>query len=195
VTIECDGTVVESFVVNTNGRKVVQHAFPQQLGRVFRIYPTDDNPGRLYSVWWVFDQEPLALARWETQEITLGIDDWSYVTHAQLALKSVSTVQLTVTAYNQQGVATSTLYEIPTTIGVKQKVFVPFEAVKGILHKFILTSTEPFWLYREETIMYVRQWGTDKTATVHPFGNDDLDVTRGMTKAELSAARSGGGSA
>jgi hypothetical protein len=192
VTVEVDGVVVETLSVNANGRKVVQLAFPQHLGRVFRIYPTDGNPGRLYSLWWVFDQEPLALDRWETQEITHGMPAWHYPLYGHIAVKSVSDVMLQVTAYNQTGQATTRTYTLPSTEGAKQKLFVPFQPTKGVLYKYVLTSPDAFWLYREETTIAVRQWGTDATAMVHIFGNDAIDSTRGMTKSELAAARSGG---
>lgn len=192
VTVECDGVVVETLTINTNGRKVVQKAFPQHLGRVFRVYPTDNNPGRLYSLWWVFDSEPLALDRWETQEIDHSVPAWHYPIYGHITLKSTATVTLTLTGYNQSGVATIKTYTISSTGGVKQKVFVPFQAMKGILFKYVLTSADPFWLYREETAVAVRIWGTDATMNAKPFGNDDLDPTRVMTRAESAAARSGG---
>jgi hypothetical protein len=192
VTVECDGVVVETLTINSNGRKVVQKAFPQHLGRVFRIYPTDGNPGRLYSLWWVFDQEPLALDRWETQQITHGFNAWHYPILAHVTLKSTAIVQLSVTAYNQEGQSTERIYEIPSTDGEKIKTFVPFKPTKGVLYKYLLTSPDPFWLYREETVVKVREWGSDGTMDAHIFGNDDLDSTRGMAKSELAAARSGG---
>lgn len=192
VTVECDGVVVETLTINANGRKVVQKSFPQHLGRVFRVYPTDDYPSRLYSVQFVFDGEPFKLDRWETQETTLGIDGWSYCTYGHITVKSTAAVNLSITTYNQLGVATTKDYELESTGDTKVKLFVPFEAMKGILHKFILTSDEPFFLYQEETTVYVRQWGTDATATVHPFGDADLDPTRNMVNAQLAAARPGG---
>jgi hypothetical protein len=195
VTVECDGVVVETLTINSDGRKVVQKAFPQHLGRVFRVYPTDSNPGRLYSLWWVFDQEPLALDRWETQEIDHGAKGWHYPIYAHIALKSVADVTLTVTAYNQSGVGVAKTYTIASTAGAKQKVFVPFEASKGILYKYLFTSTDPFWLYREESEVAIRLWGGDETAVAKPFGNDGIDSTRTMTKASLAATRQGGGTA
>ena len=193
VTVECDGVIVETLTINTNGRRVVQKAFPQHLGRVFRIYPTDNFPSRLYTLWWVFDQEPLALNRWETQEITHNAPGWHYPIYAHVTLKSTSDVTLTMTGYNQVGTAIVKTYTIPATGGVKVKRFVPFEALKGILFKYVLTATDPFWLYREETNVMVRIWGTAETADIKVFGNDDLDPTRVMTRAESAAARSGGG--
>lgn len=192
VTVECDGVVVETLTVNASGRKVVQKAFPQHLGRVFRVYPTDGNAGRLYSLWWVFDQEPLALDRWETQEITHGVSGWHFPIFAHLCLKSTAKVTLSVTAYNQSGDATTVEYEIDSTEGDKRKIFIGFQPTKGIMYKYVLTSVQPFWLYREETVVRVRDWNTNKSGDVHVFGNDDLDQTREMAKAELAAARSGG---
>jgi hypothetical protein len=194
VTVECDGVVVETLTINTSGRKVVQKAFPQHLGRVFRVYPVDDFPSRLYSLWWVFDQEPLALDRWETQEIDHHASGWHYPIYGHITVKSVSDVTLALTAYNQAGLATTIEYVLPTTNGAKVKLFVPFQAMKGILFKYLFTSDEPFWLYREETNVAVRVWGADTTLDAKPFGNDDLDSTRVMTKSSLAAARSGGGS-
>lgn len=192
VTVECDGVVVETLTVNANGRKVVQQSFPQHLGRVFRVYPTDSNPGRLYSLQWVFDSEPLALARWETQQITHGFNSWHYPIWSNITVKSTADVTLEVSAYTQDGSAQIRQYTLDNTFNEKIKLFVPFEATKGIMYKYLLTSEEPFWLYREETVVYVREWGTDATATTHMFGNDDLDQTRGMSNAELAAARPGG---
>lgn len=192
VTVECDGVVVETLTINADGRKVVQKSFPQHLGRVFRVYPTDAFPSRLYSLQFQFDGEPLALDRWETQESTLGVDGWSYATYGQITVKSNDAVTLTITAYNQSGVATVKTYTIPGTSGLKIKNFVPFEAVKGILHKFTLTADSPFWLYQSETTLYIRAWGSDTTAVIHPFGDSDVDPTRNMVSSQLAAARPGG---
>ncbi len=192
VTVEIDGSVVGTHTVNTSGRKVVQIAFAQQLGRVFRLYPTDSNPGRLYSINWVFDQEPLKLDRWETQEQTHTMSGWHYPIYGHITLKSTADVTLTVTAYNQSGVSTAKSYTITSTSGAKIKKFVPFEATKGIMYKYVLTSAAAFWLYREETSVLVREWGTDKTLEAKPFGNDDNDPTRGMSRSELAAGRGGG---
>lgn len=193
VTVEVDGVVVETLLVNTLGRKVVQKAFPQHLGRVFRVYPTDNNPSRLYSLNWVFDTEPLALDRWETQELDHGIAGWFYPIFGHICVKSMSDVTLTIDYYNQTGGLTTKIYILPNTNNLKQKLFVPFQAVKCILAKYTLTSADPFWLYKVETDVSIRIWGGDQTIIAHIFGDDDLDATRPMTNASLAAARPGGG--
>lgn len=192
VTVECDGVVVETLTINADDRKVVQKSFPQHLGRVFRVYPTDSNPGRLYSLQFIFDGEPFELTRWETQEITHGINGWSYATHAHVTYKSTATVTFSITAYNQSGTATTKTYTLASTSGQKVKAFLPLQAMKGILHKYLLTSANAFTLYQEETIVYVREWGNEQTHLLHPFGNSDIDPTRNMVNAALAAARPGG---
>jgi hypothetical protein len=195
VQVEVDGTVVQTLTVNTTGRKVVQLALADQhLGRVWRLFPVDANPGRLYSAEPLFDEEPFALDRWETQETNHGLPGWFYPLYGHLTLKSTAPVTLTTTVqHNQVGGTTTHTYAIPATGGQKQRRFLNgFQAVKGVLIKYVLTSPAPFWLYRDETTITVQPWGAARAITVQPFGNDDLDPARPMTHAVLAAQASGG---
>lgn len=197
INVEADGVVVDTLTINTNGRQVVQPTLSvQKLGRVWRMFPVDSNPGRLYSSQPVFDEEPLQLARWETQESNHGLPGWFYLTHGHITLKSTQDVVLTVVMHhNQTGGRTTKLYTIPATGGLKQRCHLPFEAGKGVLVKYLLTSTVPFFLYQEETNLWVHPWGAADPILVRPFGNADITVpTRSMIHAEVAASRSGGGS-
>src|SRR5262245_22541540 len=195
VSVEVDGTAVETLTVNTSGRKVVQLALSQQyLGRVWRIFPTDANPGRLYSAEPIFDEEPFALTRWETQETNHNLPGWFYPLYGHLTLKSTAPVTLTtIVQHNQVGGTTTRTYTVPSTSGQKQRRFLNgFVAGKGVLIKYLLTSPEPFWLYRDETTLVIQPWGAYEAITVHPFGNHDQDPSRPMTHALLAAQSSGG---
>jgi hypothetical protein len=188
VQIEVDGATVETLTVNANGRRVVQLALTvQQLGRVWRMFPVDGNPARLYTAQPIFDEEPFQLDRWETQETTHGIPGWFAPLYGHLVLKSTLPVTLTLIVQR-----TTTSYVIPATGGVKSSHFQSFEAGKGVLIRYVLTSLAPFWLYREETVVVVQPWGAPSPITVHPFGSDDQDPTRPMVQAQLAAERSGG---
>jgi IPT/TIG domain len=196
VQVEVDGTVVETLTVTTSGRRVVQLALTDQhLGRVWRMFPVDANPGRLYSAEPIFDEEPFQLSRWETQETNHGLPGWFYPLYAHITLKSTADVTLrTILHHNQTGGTTVNDYVIPTTTGVKHRRFLPgFKAGKGVLIKYILTSAQPFFLYRDETTVVVQPWGGYDAVTVQPFGNDDQDPSRPMTHAMLAAQASGGG--
>lgn len=196
VRVEADGELVETLTVNADGRKVVQIALTEQaLGRVWRMYPADGNPGRLYSSQPVFDEEPFCLDRWETQETNFNLPGWFYLLPSHFVLKSTAPVFLEVRMQvNQTGRIESRSYEIPSTGGEKQRPFVSFQAIKGVLVKFILTSAEAFWLYREETIVNVMPWGGPNPVATHPFGNEGADTpTRSMINVVAAAGRSGGG--
>jgi hypothetical protein len=195
VQVEVDGTTVQTLTVTTNGRRVVQIALSQQhLGRVWRMFPIDGNPGRLYSAEPIFDEEPFCFDRWETQETNHGLPGWFYPLYAHITLKSSADVTLTtVMQHNQVGGTTTRTYVIPATGGQKQRRFLNgFYAGKGVLIKYTLTSADPFWLYRDETTVVIQPWGAFDAITVQPFGNDDLDPARPMTHAILAAQSSGG---
>jgi len=181
VTVEVDGAVVETLAVTQNGRGVSQFSFAPHRGRVFRLLPTDANAGRFYQLSWIFDEEPLGLTRWETQEIDHGLTRWQTLVSADICLRSSSEVRLTVTGYSQIGVATSHTYTLGSTFGTKQTRFVPFDAVKGFLWKYLFVSDESFWLYREESRVMVQPWGGESLLAVRPFGTDDRDATRRTT--------------
>lgn len=196
VNVEADGVVVETLTVNTTGRKVVQIALTEQaLGRVWRMYPADGNPGRLYSMQPVFDEEPFCLDRWESQETNFGLPGWFYLLPSHFVLKATKPVFLEVRMQvNQTGRLQTETYEIPDTNGEKIRPFVSFRAIKGVLVRFILTSAEPFYLYREETVVNVMPWAGAAPIATHPFGNEGADTpTRSMINLVAAAGRSGGG--
>lgn len=195
--IEADGAIAGTVQVTHNARTVQQVAFPQILGRVFRIYPTDANPSRLYEMQPIYDLEPLALTRWETQETDHLIHGWQSALWGNFTLKTpdnANNVTLTVTIYNNNGVqqGAPVAYTLLATNGLKTKRWLPFQANKGVLYKYVFTCAVPFWLYREESEMMVKPWGADEALLKRPWGNDDLDPSRGMGKAALAAAHSGG---
>jgi hypothetical protein len=195
VQVEVDGRIVETLTVNTTGRRVVQLALTEQaLGRVWRLFPVDANPGRLYSAEPIFDEEPFCFDRWETQETNHGLPGWFYPLYGHITVKSSADVTLTTyVQYNQVGDTATHTYLIPATGGQKQRRFLNgFRAVKGVLIKYVLTSDEPFWLYRDETTIVIQPWGAARAITVQPFGNDGLDPSRPMTHAILAAQASGG---
>ena len=198
INIEVDGVVQGSIVANHLGRTTNQYSFPQILGRVFRLLPTDTTlPSRLYELQWIFDSEPLALSRWETQETDHLLHGWQSVLWANFTLKTlnaVDNVTLTVTIYGNSGVAqgAAQVYTLPATNGLKQKLYVPFRANKGALYKYVFTCASAFWLYREESEMMIKPWGGDEPLLKRPWGNDDLSAAREMGKASLAAAHQGG---
>jgi hypothetical protein len=201
VNVEADGQVVAVFSVATAGRRVVQFSFPQQMGRVMRLHPapvTGGVPWMLYKFDWIFDEEPLQLQRWETQEVNHGIPGWHYPLWAWISMRCAADVTLTLQPYKEAGspinTSTALVYVIPATGDVKRTSYVPFDASKGMLFKYIFTSPLPFHLHREESSVIVQPWGGSEALETRPFGNDDLsEYSRSMRSARLTAAKGGGG--
>lgn len=197
LAIEADGVVATTIIVAHQGRTVNQVAFPQILGRVFRIYPTDTNPSRLYDLQPIYDLEPLALTRWETQETDHQLHGWQALLWGNFTIKTldaITGVTLTLSVYNNAGVlqGAAQVYTLAPTNLLKIKRWVSFQANKGALYKYVFTSANAFWLYREESEVFVKPWGEETPLIKRPWGNDDLDPSRGMGKASLASAHSGG---
>ncbi|KKM07728.1 hypothetical protein LCGC14_1730990, partial [marine sediment metagenome] len=127
--------------------------------------------------------EGIERIRWDTEEIDHGVPGWSVPLYAHISLRAEADVTLAVHNYDQSGVVTTKTYTIPGSSGLKVRRFVPFEAVKGILFKYVFTSSGTFKVYREESIVVVRAWGAAEIL-VQPFG-DAISVS----SAEIAAVR------
>ena len=179
-----------------NGRAIQQFSFAKQRGRLFRLRSIDGVLAKLYRWQPIFDEEPLSLTRWESEERPfVGMAGrWQKPLEAFVCLRSAATVTWTMTVY---GVGTSALqtrvYTIATTGGVKQKVRVPFEFAKGLLFQHLFTASSGFWLYREESEVLVEDWSTGQAQWVPLFiANDDTDPARAMGNSVIAAQTPGG---
>lgn len=199
VSVEADGVVVATITpVTHDGRLVKNYTFPQVLGRVFRIIPTDVNPSRLYTAQPIFDEEPFALARWESQLLDLDLPEsgWGSILSADICYRSTVDATLDMTYYNSSSIVPrGTITKVlPSTQGAKQKLYVPFDANKGVLFKLVFATVggaPGLTLYQEESRLRVQPWNGG-LALLKPFGNSDLDPTRQMVKAAIAAGRQGG---
>ena len=201
---ETDTGEQTTFKVQTADRhQVIEVAWQQIAGRLIRLRGTDAVEWQLHELRWVFDEEPVRFTRWETQEVNHGITGWHTVHYGYITIRSTADVYLTIDAYNRSGNVRSATYTLPSTAGVKRTLFLSFEAMRGVLHKYTFwqpapgipvpaTSDTGFFLYRPESSVLVSAWGGDM-AEVRPFGDDDLDGVRGLRDAGASAVRGGGG--
>jgi hypothetical protein len=199
VTIEVDGVVLQTLTITHDGRSVKNYTFPQVLGRVFRVIPTDVNPSRPYAILPIFDEEPYALSRWETQLLDFDLPGagWGSVLSADLCYRATVNTVLTINCYNADGVLAAAIPALLfSTGGLKQKRFYQFPANKFVVAKFVfqtLDDSPSLTLYQEESRLRVQQWGGGEVL-LRPFGNADTDRTRGMVNSVIAASRSGGGS-
>jgi hypothetical protein len=205
VEVQVDQTTLVTLTVNHTGRSVKNYTWPQVLGRVFRIIPTDNFPSRLYTAQPLFDEEPFALSRWEGQlyDFDFPISGWGSLLSMDCCYKAMDPVVLTFDIYDSQGRLLQTITGIdyntgvallPSTGGAKQKRFVVFPANKGVLYKPLAVSTNctGITIYKEESRMRLQPWSGGGVLLKWLTANDDLMATREMTKAAVAAGRQGG---
>lgn len=197
VVVDIDQSLaVVSNALTFNGRGVQHIAFAKQRGRLFRLRSTDANFGKFYRWQPIFDEEPLQLTRWQTQERPHeGMSGrWQKPLDAWVTLRSSGTVTLQITSFGASGATLNTsTYTIPTTAGAKQKVRVPLNAAKGLLFEYLFTAAAGFWLYKEESEIQVEDFNTGQAQWCPlPASNDDLDPARQMGNARVAAQTPGG---
>lgn len=179
-----------------NGRGVQQVSFAKIRGRLFKLRATDGNFGKFYRWQPIFDEEPLALTRWQTQERPhQGMDGrWQKPLEAFISIRSAGPVNLRIISYGLSGTILDTSnYTLVSTAGSKQKIRVPLNAAKGTLFEYLISSTGGFWLYKEESEILVEDWASGQARWVPlPASNDDLDPARQMGNARVAAATPGG---
>lgn len=194
IRVEVDQVLHVLKTVNADGRSVVNLTWEKTLGRVLRLYPTDNFPGRLYSHQWIFDEEPLQLQLWQTQRIDFGRGGRKSVYHLEVAYRSDFPVTLVARCYNTRGtLLTEQSYPLLETDGEKVVDHVMFQPNAGWLYEFDwrVDDAAGFALYRPETRLDVFLWNGEMI-TVNPFGDDDLDKVRSLSRARDIATASGG---
>lgn len=179
-----------------NGRTIQHLSFAKVRGRLWRLRATDTNGGKLYKWQPIFDEEPLALTRWESQERPFPgmAGRWQKPLEAFITVRSSATVTWQVVTYGVGSTALDTSsYTLTSTAGNKRKLRIPVNATKGLLFSHLFTSASAFWLYREESEVLVEDWATGEARWVPLFlANDDLDPPRAMGNAAVAAATPGG---
>lgn len=158
-----DTTAVDFFTANTVGRSIVMMKFNNVLARTVKLVATDDNPGHLYGIKWIWDREPPRITRWETQENTFESGGYKYLREVLVGVRSWAIICLDIWVDMGDG---SFNFQLPrkyiwSTNGERQKPKVEIEAVKGKNFKFLFTSEQPFKLYLEDSEVRVKEWVPD----------------------------------
>jgi len=152
----------EEFTFTHDGRQQTQFAFDfsganQILVEVVRLANTTSNPLQVHNLTWIFDTEPPHKDRWNTQDRSFNLPGWGLLRDGYVAIRSIADVTLTVTI---DGVA-QTPITLPNTSGARRKLYVQYEANKGKVFQFTLTSASDFKVYNEDTNIWVKAWNTN----------------------------------
>ena len=197
VVVDIDQALVQDSRALTFAGRGIQHiSFPKLRGRLFRLRATDSTFGKFYRWQPIFDEEPLAITRWQTQERPhLGLEGrWQKPIEAFVSIRSSGPVNLRITTFGLSGATLDTSnYTLISTAGAKQKIRVPLNAAKGQLFEYLLSSTSGFYVYREESEINVEDWSSGAARWCPmPASNDDRDPARVMGNSVIAAQTPGG---
>jgi hypothetical protein len=184
VEVQADGVTVRTLSVAASGRQVLHLSFAQFRARVLRLLPTDTTLSRLWTVQWIFDEEPLALDRWETQLLDHQQADYHSIFRMIVDYRATEAVTLTIEGYAREGLRIfEDTYYLPDT-PERVKRLISLRSRLAILWKYTFTSTSPFNLYRSGcSLALLPLSGGERKDLPAPFGDDDLDHMRSLGSA------------
>jgi hypothetical protein len=121
--------------------------------------------------------EPVAVIHWEARETSHGLPGYQHIRDMYLALRSSTTVTLTLTFDNSY----TQTYAIASTTNKRQKVYLPLQQNKFKEVRYSLDSTDvtqPFRLYAVDTEVRAKPWLTSLGYGLYkPFGEEGAQVT------------------
>ena len=122
---------------------------------------------RFELVWKPF---PEATEYWATEGITHGLKGFQHV--FQVNLVYIASAPVIVTIQWDSGQTTTNTFPVTTVPGLSpQKTLLKMPPAKGKVANYILQSAAPFFLWKDETEVFVHQWGeTVDYHIVNPFG-------------------------
>jgi hypothetical protein len=119
---------------------------------------------------WVSEPAPESATSWVAQETTLDYPGWFSIRDFMIA--HVSTADLTLTL-NYDGVP-SISYDVPNSGGQYARTYIPaLAALKGRSVQPVITSSQPFQLFKRDCAMRAQGWGDRSGYRVfQPFGGN-----------------------
>ena len=183
--------VTTTFSDATRTRKVINLSELEAEDIAIGIsWASSATPPILYGYSLLYRSDAMQLTRWAVTETDHGIQGWQILRSGYIALKSDGTCNLAITVDNLASSTTTYNYSIASTGGVKKKVFIPFDAIKGKLFTYTLTivGATYFRLYNEDCEVHVKPW-------ISSFGYHKINPFVGgqdSTGPGLNAGLSGG---
>jgi hypothetical protein len=151
-----------------NGQQKIPLTFtPPFTSHIGRVVSTDGVRWKLWGINWVSLPYPESTVEWQTEMLSHGMKGWFHVRMMNLPMISTTAVTLTLVF---DAWPTITL-AVPSTSGsfIKQKVQIPANKTKLLSYR--LSSTAPFYLFKNDVEVWIGQWGRTEAYTVlKPFG-------------------------
>jgi hypothetical protein len=127
------------------------------VAHMVRLVPQDEVDWNLFNVKWVFQPTPETVTTWWTQPSSCEWEGYGHVFAINAAYSSQAPVNFLMTFDG-----TTQTYQLPSTGGVYQKIFLNLMANKGKLYSFQFQSTAGFsdlQIWESSFVCQVGGWG------------------------------------
>lgn len=198
-----DGQVSnQQFNITGTGRQKIAVFFgpPDLFGYNIEFFISFISNDVIHPVLYQFDvlwkPEPVSVTHWETRESSYGIPGYLHVRDAYICLRSTTDVLLTVVIDNNFAMAQ--VYTIPSTNGLREKVYLPFQSNKGRLYHFSFDSpgndqgveVPPFQIYDQDCELRVKPFVTSLGyQVIRAWGAESLLATQAYESQLLGGGR------
>lgn len=161
--------------ITCNGQSIKTLTFtPPFLAHSVRIVTTDGVPWRHapttgWTLKWVFVPFPSQTVEWQTEMTSHGLKGWQHIRELNIAYQSTTALTLTL-VFDQWPTITIT---IPSSSGVQTKYKTPSFPNKFKLVSYRLSSSAPFFLWKDFCEVKVKQWGSSGPyESIMPYGGE-----------------------
>jgi hypothetical protein len=154
-----------------NGQSIKPLTFtPPFLAHSMRIVSTDGVPWNKWGVKWVYEPFPESTVEWQTEFTSHGLPGWQHIREVNIAYSSNAPLTLTFT-FGPEANHAPILLTIPSSSGLQTKYKTPVPANKYKVVSYGITSTQPFYLFKNQCETKLRAWGSSGSyMIVQPFG-------------------------
>lgn len=166
-------TDIATFTVNHTQQSIIAYPIPVasfaasgNIAHYFRAKINDNVDWELFRLKWEFQPEPELVTVWKTQSTCLDLPGFSFTREFYIPLLSTTTVTLKIYADN-----VAFTYTIPSTGGVRQRVYLVSQVMKAKYWSFEATSSAGFRPYQRDLEIRAKAWGESGSFQVFkPWG-------------------------
>lgn len=145
-------------------------AFNTEYEYAWHRDPTDPLGPQLFQYDTLHYLEPVGLKHWSLQPSAFGFPGYMHMRDAYIAIRSTADVVLTLKLDGGLDAAHVQTYIVPSTGGVRQKVYVQFASNKAKQYELSLDSAEEFRTYDSDLELRTKPWlGVLGYAVLRPF--------------------------
>ena len=102
--------------------------------------------------------EPVGVQHWEAQPTSFAFPGFMHVRDAYIAIRSNASATLTLTMDTGIGTPIIQTYTLPSTGGLREKLYIQFAANKALTYKLAVDSEQEFRLYQSDLEVRVKPW-------------------------------------